>query len=334
VSTLAPPRRALAVALALALVPTSVRAQDLFGSAAVKRVPLDVAAVRRKNADTLKRLAASDRGYAIELGDPAGEPGAVLPPVAVRVTLPPVDDANGRRLLDRARSLLASKDARQRNLVVEIRKEFFRGAEESSERHRAWAEFLLENESGRRIGINELAEAIVFDSRNAAAWASLARALPAEGKKLVDRSLTIRAALREDGPRTAIVLDPKATGRAATAAWLAYARTRALWRVGGEFEERFGAGEPYRPTAAEMIDAVERLAETYEAERASDPSPPDPALAWLAELRGESLLRAFVHVDVAPGPLEESRRAGLAPDAESVREYLGRCRVDPPSRAR
>lgn len=321
------PRAALAFVLGLAfLVPAEVRAQD--PAAAMRRVPLDVETVRRRNAEALRRLGATGHGYSITLG-------AVEATRPERVTLPPVGDPTSAQLLDRARSLLASPEARLRNLVVEIRKEFFRGAEESSERHRLWAELLLEQPSGRRIGINELAEAIVHDSRNAAAWAALERELPQEGKKLVSPGVVaVRAGLASANGRVSIVLDPRASSRAATAAWLAYARTRALWSGGGRFAERFGATEPYRETGAEIIDAAESLAETYEIERASDTGPADPELEWLQSLRREGLLRAFVHVDWAPGPLAEARRGGVAPEPESIREYLGRHRVDPPSRTR
>ncbi len=317
-------RAAVAVAAAAAaLAPASLFSQD--DRRPGRRVPLDARTVSRKNAEALAILAKSRRVYSIAIG-------TVPPARPERIRLAAPDDSRSRALLDRARTLLVSPEARLRNLVVEVRKEYFRGDEESSERHRVWAEVLLETEGGRRLGLNEIAESLVFDPRNARAWEVLERELPAEGKRLVERPALLRADVVADGGEFRIVLDPAAASRPATAAWLAYARTRALWVGEGRFAERFGSEAPYRVTGAEMIEAFESLVDTYEIERTVDPAGADPELDRLAALRGEGLLRAFVHVDVAPGPLAESRTGGAAPDAESVREYLGRHRVHPPSR--
>src|SRR6185295_4679333 len=90
------------------------------------------------------------------------------PPALVKLEEPL--ESSTAALLPRARDLLASSEVRQRRLVAEVRKDFFRGAEESSERHRVWAEFLLERDDTRKAGVNELGEAILYDPRNLVAW--------------------------------------------------------------------------------------------------------------------------------------------------------------------
>jgi len=139
-------------------------------------------------------------------------------------------------------------------------------------------------------------DAIVAEPYLRTSWVGLQQWAKATRATLEQPKIELPASVNAEGDgKINIKIDPKSLDKKnGDQVWMAYAKTRSLWRT-EKFKKEFPNATTYRHTLAEEVDALQSVAESVMAARNEKKHHKiDPALLTLVELHNQGLLEPYV----------------------------------------
>ena len=197
--------------------------------------------------------------------------------------------------------------------------------------YRYYADMLAksgEMEKARKLAI----QAVIAEPYNPIPWRGLQQWATSNHVKLNDVFIKVPGSVtQKDEKNIEITIDPNQP-KEASAVWLSYSMSRALWH-GEKFKKEFPGEKQYRHSLAEEVDCLNKAATVFHEinsnKNESSSVPKDPALATLLKLKQSEMIEPYVLLNAADEGIAQDYAVYREKNRGKLEQYLSEFVVPP-----